>query len=313
MEVLCCHHALIFTPPAWALLPSGKALKCMFAWTKRLLTLTLFAALAVMPPCVLRAQWEKVNGPSVVGIGTITVSGQNIYSEVGSVIYLSTDTGTTWEPLTVSGKVAQWVGGSGEILFVETQDSFYISRNSGITWINDSSISKIAGFSSFSQIGSILFACGYISGNSPGIERSTDSGSTWIDVNNGLPNSYRQVWTSVVIDTELYALVAYGTLRGQVQSIFRSTDFGASWALRSDSAMSFNSIAAIGPILIAAEEYGGVLRSIDGGLTWTLSNLTENFDLQCMFVNGTGVFAGGPTDRAWIYGNILRSTDGGVS
>jgi hypothetical protein len=29
---------------------------------KRLLALTLFAALAVMPPCVLRAQWVQMNG-----------------------------------------------------------------------------------------------------------------------------------------------------------------------------------------------------------------------------------------------------------
>jgi hypothetical protein len=28
---------------------------------KRLLALTLFAALAVMPPCVLRAQWVQTN------------------------------------------------------------------------------------------------------------------------------------------------------------------------------------------------------------------------------------------------------------
>jgi hypothetical protein len=31
---------------------------------KRILPLTLFAALAVMPTCVLRAQWEQTNGQS---------------------------------------------------------------------------------------------------------------------------------------------------------------------------------------------------------------------------------------------------------
>jgi hypothetical protein len=30
---------------------------------KQLLALTLFAALAVIPPCVLRSQWVPMNGP----------------------------------------------------------------------------------------------------------------------------------------------------------------------------------------------------------------------------------------------------------
>ena len=37
-------YALIFTPPAWALLLRGVALKSMFMFPKRLLALTLLAS-----------------------------------------------------------------------------------------------------------------------------------------------------------------------------------------------------------------------------------------------------------------------------
>jgi hypothetical protein len=274
---------------------------------KRLLAFTLFAALAVMPTCVLRAQWEKVNGPSVVGIGSIIVSGQNIYTEVGNVVYLSTDTGATWEQFTLSGKVVQWVGGCGKKLFAQTQDSFYVSRNAGETWSNNNNISKIAGVNSFAEIGLTVFA----GGNS--VQRSTDNGMSWVNMSSGLPNEGLEVQALVAIDSNLYTVASYGTWRGAISSIFCSTDFGNSWVLRSDSSINFFLLVAIGTNLFTTEEGGKVLRSTDGGLNWIGTGLTTSFDLNCMFVDGTVIYGGGATDRSWTHGNIFRSADSGVS
>jgi hypothetical protein len=46
-----------FSTALWALLTPGFAFHSMFTFPKGLLALTLFAALAVMPTGVLRAQW----------------------------------------------------------------------------------------------------------------------------------------------------------------------------------------------------------------------------------------------------------------
>jgi hypothetical protein len=67
---------------------------------KRFIALILFAALAVMPTCGLRAQWVQTNGPYGGDVGSIAVIGKNIFAGVnGCGIFLSTDEGISWAPV----------------------------------------------------------------------------------------------------------------------------------------------------------------------------------------------------------------------
>ena len=88
--------ALIFTLPTWALLATVR----FFTQTmlpKRLLALTLFVALAVMPPCVLRAQWVRTNGPYGGEITCFAVSGSSLFAGTnGGGLFLSTNNGGSW-------------------------------------------------------------------------------------------------------------------------------------------------------------------------------------------------------------------------
>src|ERR1039458_2291182 len=65
---------------------------------KRLIALTLFAsALAVMPPCVLRAQWVQTNGPYGGRIAGLTIMGKNLFaSTYEGLVLRSTDNGQNW-------------------------------------------------------------------------------------------------------------------------------------------------------------------------------------------------------------------------
>src|ERR1035441_2975170 len=65
-------------------------------FTKRLIALTLFAALATMPTCVLRAQWVQTNGPYGGAIQCFCVSGANLYAGNLFGVFLSKDDGASW-------------------------------------------------------------------------------------------------------------------------------------------------------------------------------------------------------------------------
>jgi photosystem II stability/assembly factor-like uncharacterized protein len=181
---------------------------------KRLIALTLLAsALAVMPPCVLRAQWVEANG--LYGQGDeIFVNGSSLFATNASGLFRSTDSGETWTHVfnTTDNNGVESFGGFGSICFLEvTFDATnYRSTDSGVTWTLIPNIFYLQDF--FFHDGR-AFARGYYG---YGLWISNDSGIHWSETLDTLTVSdIKANGTNLFVATS--------------ESVWRSTDGGIKW------------------------------------------------------------------------------------
>ena len=148
----------------------------------------------------------------------------------------------------------------------------------------------------FAMISTNLFA-GTETG---GVFRSTNSGTSWTQVNEGLTNT--SAIALAAIGTTLYA----GTYGG---GVFVSTNNGTIWT-EANSGLGNKSVqvlAVSGTNLFAGTD-GGVFLSTNGGSGWThLTNGLPNAIVYAFAVSGTNLFAGTAN------GGVFRSTDNGTS
>lgn len=169
----------------------------------------------------------------------------------------------------------------------------------------------------FATDGRNLFA----GADSDGVFFSTDNGSTWKDVNSGLPNHHV---LSLFINTNgsggsnLFA----GTWLG---GVFLSTNNGTSWT-PIDSGLTNTKVMSLtkcGPNLIAGTWGGGAFVSTDNGTNWKESNsgLTEIFITSFLAIanniEGMNLFAGttavATTGNPIYHGGLFVSTNNGNS
>jgi photosystem II stability/assembly factor-like uncharacterized protein len=139
-----------------------------------------------------------------------------------------------------------------------------------------------------------------------GVFLSTDDGSSWTAVNNGLMNTY--VAALVASGTNLFA-GCDGGYSDKAGGVFRSTNNGASWTAASVGLTNTHvlALAISGTNLFAGTDSGAFL-SKDNGTSWTAAStgLRLNSSVNALAVSGTNLFAG--TD-----GGIFLSTDNGAS
>ncbi len=157
--------------------------------------------------------------------------------------------------------------------------------------------------------GTNLFAGTHVGG----VFLSTNNGTSWTEVNNGLTNtSVFALEVSPASDgtdsTNLFA----GTNGG---GVFLSTNNGTSWTevnngLTNGGMMSFAMTpkGAGGTNLFAAGPYdGGVFLSTNNGTSWTeVNNGLTDHGVNALGVSGTNLFAGTVT-------GVFRSTDNGTN
>jgi len=152
-------------------------------------------------------------------------------------------------------------------------------------------------------------------GNGTGVLKSSDGGATWTNSSTGLPAGNGRVVTGLAFDptatSTLYATTAtVGIVQG---GVFESTNAGGNWTalLRTDFSMGSIVVdpgdsstfyaASNAPTHLGLSNPSsgvGVLKSADGGATWTPSGLTQVF-VQELTVD--------PTNPSTIY----AATDGG--
>lgn len=134
-----------------------------------------------------------------------------------------------------------------------------------------------------------------------GVFLSTNNGSSWTAVNNGLTN--REVYALAAGNVYLYA----GTYGG---GVFRSSDAGTNWTAVNNGLTNSNVqiLAVSGADLFAGTGGGGVFRSRDTGATWAAANngLT-NLNVYALAINGVNLFAG------TYGGGVFRSIDTGAN
>jgi len=135
-------------------------------------------------------------------------------------------------------------------------------------------------------------------GTSNGIWRSTDSGNSWVSVNNGL--TILDITNIAVLDSYVFASNKLG--------LFKSTDNGEKWELVPFlKNYMISSIATSGSTLFIGTKHC-IFISSDYGENWTEVGLKENIkNVFNVCVNEQGVFASSYTD------GLYYSADNGAT
>ena len=119
-----------------------------------------------------------------------------------------------------------------------------------------------------------------------GIFLSTDNGSSWAAVNNGLTSIY--VLSLAVSGTNIFA----GTYR---DGVFLSTNNGTNWTAVNNGLMGtlIWSLSVSDTNLFAGTDNGGVFLSTNNGTSWSaVNNGLTTFDVRALAVSNTNLFAG---------------------
>jgi streptogramin lyase/photosystem II stability/assembly factor-like uncharacterized protein len=209
--------------------------------------------------------------------GTLYASVSNPAISLSATVAKSTDSGATW---TVS--TFQFSESSLPALAVDpnTSSTIYVagglpyrSTDGGATWVQlfSSSIGRFSALAAPRGSPGVLY--GVTSQN--GVFKSSDRGTTWVPIKNGLPNL--ALLSAVAVDPANPATVNVGGGSG----LFRSTDSGASWNAvhnglpnPTESVVTSLLAAPTSPTSIYAAfrlffSTGSALyRSLDGGITW---------------------------------------------
>ncbi len=255
---------------------------------KRLLAFTLFAALAVMQPCVLRAQWQPMDGLPLGVIQTSASNGSETFIWGDGGISRTTDNGLSWIPsnkgVILNGTPAL-LGDSGVVMISSDSGTYFWSDNSS-EWIKRGQLQGNDQHAYSFIVEDGIFYAGTVNSNIDvpvnHIERSTDQGFNWKIIDSSL---YDDIGFTV-IDTFLFTGNEFGR-------IFRSSDSGNHW-ISVDSEVAgynINYIATDGKNLLALNSIG-IWLSSDFGATW--EKFTNNpgwFDFINLTILGNTIFA----------------------
>jgi hypothetical protein len=141
---------------------------------------------------------------------------------------------------------------------------------------------------------------GYNDGiNSGGVVKSTNYGTDWTTVNNGLPSV--KIMALTTSGSNLFTSEDDG-------GVYESTDDGANWNITGITVEYIYGFATIGSNQFAASTINGVYLSTDGGLTWNLVNSgLTNTEIRAIYAKGSNLFVG---TRG---GGVFLSTNNGTS
>lgn len=149
---------------------------------------------------------------------------------------------------------------------------------------------------SLALCGTDIFAGYYGAG---GIRRSSDAGSSWIPVNNGL------------LGSTLRALAVYGgsVLAGDYgEGVFMTTNRGGAWTpINNQNDRNIRALAVSGTRVYAGSTNSGIYMTTDTGATWTHSLPGGAYSaIRSLAAADSIVFAG-------TLGGVMLSTDFGTS
>jgi hypothetical protein len=240
----------------------------------------------------------------------------------GDGVYRSTTAGVSWDafsgglPSTAMNIRALIGAGGGELAGTDTG----IWKSTGGSWTplaqgdeddpaNPKKLNKSVQSLMSSPPGSLL--AGVFNG---GVYKSTDDGATWKPPapNNGMPPG-ETVWA-------LGSLVPPAIFAATSSGIYRSLNFGDSWALASDGVTGETLRVFVDgskPTIFYAGTTDGLFRSINAGLTWSLENGPPGHTIgnppvralqQFSGVNQTHLYAG--TDVG-VYAGITSNNNTG--
>ncbi|MFZ4707361.1 MAG: VPS10 domain-containing protein, partial [Bacteroidales bacterium] len=239
------------------------------------------------------AQWVQA-GPNGGNVALLAKDGTTLYAAVNTGLYTSTDNGNTWTII----QAPTWPGGGkalakiGNYLFLASNAGIYRSADNGLTWVkkgtyggfclaanstaifsgtsggvlrstdNGETWTKVAIGSSRNQLVAVAATDAIVySGDSynGGVRQSTDNGLTWGVCSNGA--SIGRVYCLSIIGTDVYA---------GATGIWKYTNGTGSWTQTNGSG-GLSAIVGDASVIFASSN-PGVIRTTDGGATWTALN-----------------------------------------
>ncbi len=210
-------------------------------------------------------------------------------------------TSTGWRPGSVPAYFVAGVDGSGVSLQWQT------SRDGGTTWVDAAgatSTSLVLTALADGTVSQVRLAATNVAGTFYSNAASA-SPTYWAPVTNTLTSSHLDSVRWVDQTTVLAA--------GDGDTMLRSTDGGATWAITAQLAQgSASALAVHGQTVIAISANQSIVRSVDGGAHWFMNGSLPGTSGDAAYYrdlafSGTAVIAVGEA------GNIQRSTDGGVN
>lgn len=242
--------------------------------------------------------WQVV--PSIItNAGESIVSDNAIIVAEDNFIWRSTDDGASWD--VVEQFVLTGIGSFGKAgtkLFGAARTGIETSTDNGASW-NFNAFSD--GAFSFSSDGNTIYL-----GSKDKVFKSTDQGTTWIDVSTGLGKGGIE---ALLFDgTNLFA----GT-PADAAGIYRSTNGGQNWNAAAGGlpvGKTIRSLISFGAFVFAGTQGDGIYRSSDHGDSWVKTDTNNGLLAQqivfTLCVKDNALFAGA--------GNgIYKSTDGGAT
>ena len=239
-------------------------------------------------------------------------------------VYKSTDAGKTWTALQAGPQYqvnAIVVDDSDPpVVYSAGNEGILKSQDGGLTWrvnrLTDRSSENAIVLVAHPARLSTLFAGIDVGGvpSKPTLYRSTDAGATW----SLLPNS--PIGTFALANDfsnpdVLYAGTSPGGFSGGGNgraAIYKTSDAGNTWTKLVDLPLAIDTLAvAASPMAVYAATDNGVMRSRDGGATWTATSITAAADTvavdpnnpQVVYANAGGIYIS--TDAGTTWSSVL--------
>jgi Secretion system C-terminal sorting domain/BNR/Asp-box repeat len=202
----------------------------------------------------------------ILGNDFLGAAEPNPPNNTNEVFSFSTDQGQTWTTDTIGWNIPNGVGiasvlaSIGNTIFVANGSGLYQQSSPGAQWTVDTNGVGIAFQYGFPLIGALfpvgndLFLSTYING----VYLSTDMGSSWNTVNNGLPNYFYPNGGFALSGSSLYVMCAHDTINDSYD-FYRTTNNGQNWT-------QVNSTVQV---TLFASSDSGIYASFDNGSTWT--------------------------------------------
>ena len=272
--------------------------------------------------------WTKVSFPVALTGGKVVgemivdpKTSATMYQNCVNGVLCSHDSGMTWHTASSTSTIGSVSHiaidpKTPSILYASVAKKIFRSTNSGATWTAEATLPCTNGVNCL--IVDHITPTTLYAGTDAGIFRSTDSGANWTAANTGLTN---MMISSLTIDPVIHTTLYLGA-----DYFYRSTDSGDHWTAmvvktgpdQMDSIVALAINPANPSIMYAASTYGDfqqilcrILRSTDGGSTWTIALDSDSpllgMDLWEIVLDPatpTTIYAAGDT-------GVIRSTDGG--